>query len=162
MGEQCAKRMTSPRAKTLIHDIYQAPKKDSALQAFDHFCESYRDEYPKAVECLESDRHVRLTFYSFPAAHWKHIRSTNVVESVFSTVRLRTCKTKGIGTSRTTLAMAFKLVEEAEKGRRKITRRQQSELVHQRRVFEDTEATSDRSRIQKAPTDDLKLPCWGV
>jgi len=145
MGEQCAKRMTSPRAKTLLHDIYLAETEQAAVQAFNHFCDSYRDKYPKAVECLERDRDSSLTFYAFPAAHWKHIRSTNVIESVFSTVRQRTYKTKGMGTSATTLAMAFKLIKEAEKGWRKITRRQQLELVREGRVFKDGELVTKDS-----------------
>ena len=122
-------KAVQPRAKTLLHDIYLADTEAAAVRAFNHFCESYRDKYPRAVECLERDREVLLTFYTFPAAHWKHIRSTNVIESVFATVRLRTYKTKGMGTSATTIAMASKLITEAEKGRHKITRRQQLELV---------------------------------
>ena len=109
------------------------------------FCGSYRRKYPKAVACLERDREVMLTFYSFPGAHWTHIRSTNVIESVFATVRLRTYKTKGMGTSTTTLAMAFKLIKEAEKGRRRITRRQQLELVREGRVFKVGEPVTKES-----------------
>ena len=86
-----------------------------AQKAFAHFCEGYRDRYPKAVETLEKDRELLMTFYRFPASHWKHIRSTNVIEIVFATVRLRTYKTKGLGTRNPTLAMAFKLTQEAEK-----------------------------------------------
>jgi transposase-like protein len=138
-------KAVQPRAKTLIHDIYQAATEEAAVQAFDHFCESYRDKYPKAVECLERDREAMLTFYTFPAAHWKHIRSTNVIESVFATVRLRTYKTKGMGTSATTLAMAFKLIKEAEKRWRKITRWQQLELVREGRVFKDGELVTKES-----------------
>ena len=136
-------KSVQPRAKTLIHDIYQAETEEAAVGAFRHFCDSYRDKYPKAVACLEGDREVLLSFYSFPAAHWKHIRSTNVIESVFSTVRLRTYKTKGMGTSTTTLAMAFKLIKEAEKGWHKITRWQQLELVRAGRVFKDGELVSE-------------------
>jgi putative transposase len=86
-----------------------------------------------------------LSFYAFPATHWKHIRSTNVIESVFATVRLRTYKTKGMGTSTTTLAIAFKLIKEAETGWRKITRWQQLELVREGRVFIDGELVTKES-----------------
>jgi transposase-like protein len=130
-------KSAQPRAKTLIHDIYRAETEENAVQAFNHFCDSYRDKYPEAVTCLDRDRKVMLNFYGFPAAHWKHIRSTNVIESVFATVRLRTYKTKGMGTSATTLAMGFKLIREAEKSWRKITRWQQLELVQNGRVFKD-------------------------
>jgi transposase-like protein len=86
---------------------------------------------------------VLLSFYTFPAAHCKHVRPTNVIKSVFSTVRLRTYKTKGMGTSKTTLAMAFKLIKKAEKSWRKITRWQQLELVQQGRLFKDGELVSE-------------------
>jgi len=56
-----------------------------------------------------------LTFYNFPAEHWIHIRSTNVIESTFATVRLRTDKTRGCGTRLATLTMVFKLAREAQK-----------------------------------------------
>jgi len=126
-----------PRAKTLIHDIYLADTEENAQRAFKHFCESYRDKYPKAVETLEKDREELMAFYRFPAAHWKHIRSTNVIESVFATVRLRTYKTKGLGTHTATLAMTFKLLQEAQKSWRRIVRWQQLELVHAGREFKD-------------------------
>jgi transposase-like protein len=136
-------KSVQPRAKTLIHDIYQAETRKEAEKAFDHFCESYRDKYPNAVDCLEPDREILLTFYDFPAAHWKHIRSTNVIESVFATVRLRTYKTKGMGTRATTLAMAFKLVKEAEKRWHKIARWKQLELVREGRVFKNGVLTEE-------------------
>ena len=128
-----------PLVKTLIHDIYLAETERQANRAFNHFCESYRDRYPKAVETLEKDRKALMTFYKYPAAHWKHIRSTNVVESVFATVRLRTYKTKGMGTRNATLAMAFKLTQEAEKRWRRIGRWRSLKLVQNGRVFKDGE-----------------------
>ena len=132
-----------PRAKTLIHDIYLAETKEAANTAFDHFCGSYRDKYPKAVECLERDRDALMGFYDFPAAHWVHIRSTNVIESVFATVRLRTYKTKGLGTRNATLAMSYRLIMEARKGWRKLTRWQQLELVREGRVFKNGELVEE-------------------
>jgi len=130
-------KRVQPRAKTLIHDIYMADTEENANKAFDHFVEAYEDKFPKAVETLSKDRDQLMAFYQFPAAHWKHIRSTNVIESVFATVRLRTYKTKGMGTHRATLAMAFKLVQEAQKTWRKIAKWQQLELVQAGRAFKD-------------------------
>lgn len=130
-------KRVQPRAKTLIHDIYMAETMADANQAFDHFVTAYQDKYPKATATLVKDRDQMMAFYQFPAAHWKHIRSTNVIESVFATVRLRTYKTKGLGTHRATLAMAFKLVQEAQKTWRKITKWQQLELVQAGREFKD-------------------------
>jgi len=130
-------KRVQPRAKTLLHDIYMADTEEHASKAFDHFVTAYEDKFPKAVETLAKDRDQLLAFYSFPAAHWKHIRSTNVIESVFATVRLRTYKTKGMGTHRATIAMAFKLIQEAQKTWRKIAKWQQLELVQAGRAFRD-------------------------
>lgn len=68
-----------------------------------------------ATVCLVKDREVLLTFYDFPAEHWIHIRTTNPVESVFSTVRLRHDKTKGSGSRVACLTMVYKLMESASK-----------------------------------------------
>ena len=136
-------KAVQPRAKTLIHDIYLAETKGQADTAFEHFCQSYRDKYPKAVDCLERDRDALMEFYEFPGAHWTHIRSTNVIESVFATVRLRTYKTKGLGTRNATLAMCHRLILEARHGWRKITRWQQLELVREGRVFKDGELVEE-------------------
>lgn len=130
-------KRVQPRAKTLIHDIYMAETEENDNKAFDHFVKAYEDKFPKAVETLSKDRDQLMAFYQFPAAHWKHIRSTNVIESVFATVRLRTYKTKGMGTHRATLAMAFKLVQEAQKTWRRIAKWQQLELVQAGREFKD-------------------------
>jgi len=113
-------KKVQPSAKTLLHEMYMAATKAQALQAYKEFCERYRAKFPKAVECLEKDKDVLFTFYDFPAEHWQHIRSTNVVESTFSTVRHRHRQTKGCGSRVATLAMVFKLTCEAEKRWRKI------------------------------------------
>ena len=76
---------------------------------------TYEAKYPKATECLAKDREVLLTFYDFPAEHWVHIRTTNPIESVFATVRLRHDKTKGSGSRAACLTMVFKLMERASK-----------------------------------------------
>ena len=86
---------SQPKAKRMLHDIYQAESRKEAEKAFDRFVATYQAKYPQAVECLVKDRGVLLTFYDFPAEHWRHIRTTNPIESVFSTVRLRHAKTKG-------------------------------------------------------------------
>jgi transposase-like protein len=95
------------KAKDMLHDIYLSENRKNADKAFD------KGKYPKATECLEKDRDHLLTFYDFPSHHWKHIRSTNTIESPFSTVRLRTDKTRGQGTEKTTHMMVFKLLEQA-------------------------------------------------
>ncbi len=104
-----------PTAKEQLHQIWMAPTRSAAEQAFDTFLETYRAKYPKAVECLQKDRDVLLTFYDFPAEHWIHLRTTNPIESTFATVRLRHRKTKGNGTRKACLTMVYKLMESAAK-----------------------------------------------
>ena len=98
---------SQPKAKGMLHEIYLAETKE-AEKAFDLFVETYEAKYPKATECLEKDRDVLLTFYDFPAEHWVHIRTTNPIESVFSTVRHRTIRMKGALSQDTARLMVFK------------------------------------------------------
>ena len=125
------------RAAAMIRDIYMAESKASALKAYKLFCDSFQDKYPKAVACLQGDEEALFTFYEMPAAHWQHIRSTNVIESVFATVRLRSAKTKGCGTRVATLTMVFKLMQEAQKNWRRLNEWKKLELVRAGRKFVD-------------------------
>lgn len=104
-----------PGAKDKIHDIWMAATRTEAEKAFDLFLATYGAKYPKACECLEKDREELLTFYDFPAEHWKHLRTTNPIESVFATVRLRHKRTKGSGSRRACLAMVHQLMLSAAK-----------------------------------------------
>jgi len=122
-------------AKRKIHDIYLAPTKEDALKAYDTFVALYDAKYPKAVECLEKSKDETLAFYDFPEEHWRHIRSTNPIESTFATVRLRTYKTKGCGSRKETLTMVFKLVESASKRWQKIHSHNKISLVLEGKKF---------------------------
>ena len=103
------------KAKDKLHQIWMAPDKAEAQKHFDDFISIYEDKYPKAAKCLQKDREVLLTFYDFPAEHWRHIRTTNPIESTFSTVRLRTAKVRSCFSSKTVVTMAFKLCQCAQK-----------------------------------------------
>ena len=103
------------KAKAKLHEIWMAADKDQARRHFDDFLKIYGAKYPKATECLEKDRDVLLTFYDFPAEHWKHVRTSNPIESTFATVRLRTDKVRGCFSSQTVVSMAFRLCQCAEK-----------------------------------------------
>ena len=109
-----------PRAKKHLHEIFQAETKAMAQEQVEAFTREYRERYPKAVASLLKDEEKMLTFYDFPAAHWQTIRSTNVIESVFATVRLRQRVTKGAGTRTRGITMAHQLLAMAEKRWRKI------------------------------------------
>ena len=103
-----------PKAKEKLHHIWMAPDKAEAQRHFDDFISIYEAKYPKATKCLQKDREVLLTFYDFPAEHWRHIRTTNPIESTFSTVRLRTAKVRNCFSSKTVVTMAFKLCQCAQ------------------------------------------------
>ena len=109
------------KAKADLQDIWMAETKKEANAAFDLFVETYGVKYERAVGKLIKDRDVLLTFFDFPAEHWKHIRTTNPIESVFATVRNRTRKTKGCLNRKTALAMVFKLMMSAKKKWRRIS-----------------------------------------
>lgn len=117
--DKLPKRLQS-EAKDRIHQIWMAPGRNEAEQAFDRFIEIYEAKYPKAVACLVKDRAALLAFYDFPAEHWAHLRTTNPIESMFATVRLRTDKTKGCGSRLATMTMVFKLAESASKKWRRL------------------------------------------
>ena len=88
-------KRTQPKAKKMLHDIWQAETREDAHAAFDLFVDTFEPKYPKAAECLIKDREELLTFYDFPAQHWQSIRTSNPIESAFATIRHRTKRTKG-------------------------------------------------------------------
>ena len=103
------------KAKRALQDIWMAETRKDAEAAFDAFIETYGTKYDKAVECLTKDRDALLAFYDFPAEHWKHLRTTNPIESTFATVRHRTIRSKGCLSNKTALAMIFKLAQPPRK-----------------------------------------------
>ena len=109
-----------PKAKRALHEIWMAETKAQAETAFDAFIDSYALKYEKAADCLAKDRDALLAFYDFPAEHWKHLRTTNPIESAFATVRHRTIRAKGCLSNKTALAMVFKLVEAAQRSWRRL------------------------------------------
>ncbi|MCK5200840.1 MAG: IS256 family transposase [Spirochaetales bacterium] len=132
-------KSVQPKAKSLIHEIYMAPTKEDAVEAYNHFVKVYEAKYPKAVNTLVKDKKDLFNFYDFPAMHWIHIRTTNPIESTFATVRLRTKKTKGSGSRMATLTMVFKLALEAQKTWKKLKGHKLIPLVMEGRIFIDGE-----------------------
>jgi len=109
-----------PKAKRSLQEIWMAETSKDAEAAFDAFIAAYELKYDKAAECLAKDRQVLLAFYDFPAEHWKHLRTSNPIESTFATVRHRTIRSKGCLSNKTALAMVFKLVDAAQKSWRRL------------------------------------------
>jgi len=125
------------KAKRALQEIWMAETKTDADVAFDAFIESYQVKYDKAAECLDKDREALLAFYDFPAEHWKHLRTTNPIESTFATVRHRTIRSKGCLSNKTARAMVFKLVDGAQKNWRKLDGHNQLPKIIQGVKFTD-------------------------
>ncbi len=134
-----------PRVKQHLQEIWMAETRKDAEKAFDFFLEAYGPKYDKAAACLEKDRDVLLTFYDFPAEHWKHLRSTNPIESTFATVRLRTTKTKGCLSLNTAMTMVFKLCQSASKKWRRLDGSHQLAEIIMGVKFKDGEKLTERA-----------------
>jgi putative transposase len=107
-------RSVQPTAKKMLAEIRDAEDRDHAAAAATRFDAEFRAKWPKAADKITGDLDRLLTFYDFPAEHWLHLKTSNPIESTFSTVRLRTKVTKGPGSRAAGLAMAFKLIESAQ------------------------------------------------
>jgi putative transposase len=126
-----------PQAKRALHEIMNAETRAQAETAITTFTTEYGAKYPKAVAALARDQEQLLTFFAFPAEHWKHLRTTNVIESPFATVRLRQRVTKGAGSRTKGLLMAYKLLRMAEERWRRVDGPQLLPLVRARVQFMD-------------------------
>ena len=102
------------KAKADLTEIWNAESRAEAEKAFNRFLAKYRAKYDKAADCLAKDREALLVFYDFPAEHWKHIRTSNPIESTFATVRHRTTRSKGCLSHDTGMIMVFKLIQAAQ------------------------------------------------
>jgi len=103
-----------PRAKSLLHEMAEAPTEADARAARERFRTEFDAKYPKATAKLDKDWDALTAFFDFPAEHWRHVRTTNPIESSFATVKLRTRVTKGAGSTKAALAMAYKLLDAAQ------------------------------------------------
>lgn len=113
-------KSVQPKAKADLKEIWQAESRADAEKAFNRFLAKYRAKYDKAADCLAKDREALLVFYDFPAEHWKHIRTSNPIESTFATVRHRTTRSKGCLTHDTGMIMVFKLILAAQSSWRRL------------------------------------------
>ncbi|MFE7662458.1 IS256 family transposase [Streptomyces celluloflavus] len=133
----CLPKSAQPGATKAMQEIYNAEDRTHAEKAIEAFAKTYGAKFPKAVAKITEDRDELLAFYDFPAEHWIHLRTTNPVESTFSTVRLRTKVTRGAGSPAAALAMVFKLVESAQARWRAITGAHLVSLVRAGARFEN-------------------------
>jgi putative transposase len=110
----CLPKAVQAGARKALSEIRDAPDRDHAQRAIEGFARDYGTKWPKAVAKITNDAEELLTFFDFPAEHWLHLKTSNPIESTFSSVRLRTRVTKGPGSKAAGLAMAFKLLEAAQ------------------------------------------------
>jgi transposase-like protein len=102
------------RARKAVKEITQAEDKAKAREAIKEFEEEFAKKWPKAAAKISDEKEALLAFYDYPAEHWRHLRTTNPIESPFATVRARTDLTKGPGSREAGVAMIYKLLEAAE------------------------------------------------
>jgi putative transposase len=135
-------------AKGALAAIYGASSRTAALEAVKVFADTFAS-FPKAVLKITDDLDVLLAFFDYPVEHWIHLRTTNPIESTFSTVRLRTKVTRGAGSRKAALAMAYKLLDAAQARWRRINGHQLVPLVRTGATFIDgtlrerSESTTD-------------------
>ena len=137
-------------AKRLLRAIAYAQSLAEAVEAREAFSKRYRPWYPRAVEVLEDDWDRMVTFFRFPESHWQHIRTTNVVESPFASVRLRTSAAKRFKRVEHATALIWKLLGVAEKRFRKLRAPHQMKDVFEGRKFEDGKPVSTNQRKEAA------------
>jgi transposase-like protein len=123
--------------REMIKMIPYAPTKAKAEKLRDDFIDRYEDEYPKATKCIATDWDRMVTFFDFPSEHWKHLRTSNVVESPFASVRLRTDASKRFKKVQSATALIWRLLGVAEKRFRKLDAPELLRDVHAGREFVD-------------------------
>lgn len=111
--DKMAKKEQTVAAEFLKAMPYAETKKECE-RLRDEFAAKYRKAEPKAVECLEKDWARLTAFYSFPKQHWVHLRTTNIVESPFSGIRLRTEASRRFKKVENAVALIWKLMMVAE------------------------------------------------
>ena len=116
----CLPKLSQPKVKAVIYNIWQAETKDDAQNVFDLFIKIYEPKYPKATLCLQKDRTELVVFFDFSAQHWQSIRTRNPIESAFATIRHRTKRSKGCLSRYGMLHMMFKLGQCTEQNWRKL------------------------------------------
>jgi putative transposase len=130
-------KSAQPGATKAMQEIYNAEDRTHAEKAIEAFAKPYGAKFPKAVAEITDDAEELLAFYGFPAEHWIHLRTTNPIESTFSTVKLRTKVTRGAGSPAAALPMVFKLVESAQARWRAVTGAHLVALVRAGAEFEN-------------------------
>ena len=143
------------KARALLTQIPSAETRQEAEKRRTTFARRYRDRYPQAVATLERDWERMVTFYDFPREHWKHLRTTNPVESPFASVRLRTNAGKRYKRVQGATALIWRVLMVAEKRFRKLNAPELLPLVYAGQQYQDgkpikNKGTSTKRRLKRA------------
>jgi transposase-like protein len=137
--------------KVVLQEMYYTSTKEQALGLMDRFARRYHEEYPRAVGCLLKDREALLTYYSYPRDHWPSLKTTNPIESIFASVKLRTNAARRIKSTRSALYLIFQLIARAQKRWRRINAPQMVQKVIERIKFENgLEVKIEKKKREKA------------
>jgi putative transposase len=85
------------RAKKAIKEITEAENKAEARKAVKQFEGEFGVKWPRAVAKVTNDEEALLCYYDYPAEHWRHLRTTNPIESPFAAVRASASAGKAVG-----------------------------------------------------------------
>ncbi len=133
----CLPKRLHPQAKSLLNEMMKAPSRSEANRQLGIFRTAFNDKYEKAYHCIDKDWDVLTNFFDFPAAQWTSLRTSNPIESVFASVKLRTAATRGAGSIMAAEVMAFKLMRECEKKWRPIRGHGEIEKILSGALYKD-------------------------
>jgi transposase-like protein len=139
-----------PEVKLQLKQMYHAPTRDENLLLMKVFADTYGREYPRGVECLLKDQKALLAFYNYPQPHWISIKTTNPIESVFATVKLRTNAARRIKSPRSALYLLFQLFQRASRNWRRLNAPDLMSKVIDGVKFEDGIAVKEKKSTKSA------------
>jgi transposase-like protein len=140
----CFPKRVQPVASQYLREIPYAQTRGECERLKQQFTQRYEADYPKAVKTLERDWDRMIAFYDFPAEHWRHIRTTNVVESPFSAVRLRTGAARRFKKVANATALIWKVLMVTEKRFRKLNAPHLLSELYQGIEYKDGKRVSDQ------------------
>lgn len=138
------------QAKSILNEVMKAPSKSEANRQLGLFRNAFNDKYEKAYQCIDKDWEVLTSFFDFPAAQWSSLRTSNPIESVFASVKLRTNTSRGAGSVTAAEVMAFKLMQECEKKWRPIRGYREIEKLLSGALYKDgvlVESSANREGV---------------
>jgi putative transposase len=116
----CLPKRERKQAKALLLEMFFSSTRKGCKSVRTDFERRFRKHHPRAVDRLNRDWERMVTFYDFPKDHWRHLRTTNIVESPFAAVRLRTKAAKRYKRSVNATAVIWKILMLQEKRFRRL------------------------------------------